>query len=244
MCAQTCARPSKNILFLSGLYRRYGNRTRSEAAAFRRLYCRWGISPRPKESFFVSYLLLFICFSLYIVTYYTPRRKNCQRFCGDRFYFQRSFVALLLRMTRERQTTPLLGRNDSETHQNEFLTIALQQENKASPVGLPSLLFSLLVQVIIALLCRQGAPWPRRGSAHTVQCLYCSGCFLALTARMTTYVAIMASPRQRSYCSVLILLGMLFGFDHADDHICRHYSLAEAALILFNAYTARDVFWL
>lgn len=74
MCAQN-ARPSKNILFLSGLYRRYGNYTRSEAAAFRRLYCRWGIAPRPKESF---------CFPLFIVSYYTPRRQNCQRFCREK----------------------------------------------------------------------------------------------------------------------------------------------------------------
>ena len=253
MCAQTCARPSKNILFLSGLYRRYGNRTRSEAAAFRRLYCRWGIAPRPKESFFVFYLLLFICCSLFVALYlfffiyryllYAPPEKLSTVLRGSLL-----FSEILRRFAPQDDKGgadyALSGRNDREMLQNKFFTVALQQEKKASPAGLPSLLFSLLVQVIIALLRGQGAPWPHRGSAYTVQCLYCSGYFLALTTRMTTYVAIIASPRQCSYCSVLILLGMLFGFDHADDHICRHYSLAEAALILFNAYTARDVFWL
>lgn len=37
------------ILLSSGLYRRYGNFTRSGAFALRRLYCRWRIALRPKE---------------------------------------------------------------------------------------------------------------------------------------------------------------------------------------------------
>ena len=37
------------ILLSSGLYRRYGNFTRSGTNVLRRLYCRWRIALRPKE---------------------------------------------------------------------------------------------------------------------------------------------------------------------------------------------------
>ena len=120
MCAQN-ARSSKNILFLSGLYRRYGNRTRSEAAAFRRLYCRWGIAPRPKESFFcflfvILYLLLFIDRPLL----YAPpaklstvlRKKVGEAKKGSRRAARQKKTTALFRRTPRTPSASLCTRND------------------------------------------------------------------------------------------------------------------------------------
>ena len=55
----------------------------------------------------------------------------------------RSTARLWLRLRRSAQGDrgagcALLGQNDRETFQNKFLTVALKQEKKASPAGLPS----------------------------------------------------------------------------------------------------------
>ena len=52
----------ENTLLSSRLYCRFWNFTKSTANAGRRLYCRWGISPRPEE--------ILICYS-YVKSFFT-----------------------------------------------------------------------------------------------------------------------------------------------------------------------------
>ena len=65
-----------SFLLSSGLYRRYGNFTRSGVYALRRLYCRWGIAPRPKENSVVT--ILYHEIEKMQVFY---RKNNIYRFC-------------------------------------------------------------------------------------------------------------------------------------------------------------------